>query len=135
MKQLSLYPTDITPGVLLDAEKNLLKFWGESRPEDARTFYDPIVKWIDDYKKVVYYISTEGKQVVLITIECHFEYYNSASIKYVHDILKKMEDFEDMNNVKLFIRWIYDKGDIDMFEEGKELQTMFKTDFVFVEAK
>jgi hypothetical protein len=38
-----------TPSVNLDPEKRQLRFEGRSIPEDTIRFYEPILKWIEEY--------------------------------------------------------------------------------------
>ena len=49
MEPLYLEATDETPGVNLDADKNIFEFNGKSLPEDVVTFYNPIFDWLNQY--------------------------------------------------------------------------------------
>ena len=49
MEVLSIKGTSQYPEVLLDKKKGLLSFSGNSLPEDAKGFFEPIMSWIDDY--------------------------------------------------------------------------------------
>jgi len=51
MDVLSIKGTSQYPEVLLDKKKGILSFSGNSLPEDAKGFFEPIMAWIDDYIK------------------------------------------------------------------------------------
>jgi len=55
MVRLNIKPTEFTPKVLLDTEKNKFEIAGESRPEDAGKFYGPILDWLDKYHVLRYW--------------------------------------------------------------------------------
>ena len=51
MKKLVIEPTNETPKVILDREKNVFEFSGNSLPEDVSNFYSPILSWFTEYAK------------------------------------------------------------------------------------
>lgn len=134
MVRLNIKPTEFTPKVLLDAEKNKFEIAGESRPEDAGKFYEPILKWLDKYHVLRYWkddkYRSEPKDMVF---EFKFEYFNSTTAKYILDILIKLNEFhKEKKNVT--VKWCYEKGDIDMQESGERFSDMLDMmHFEFVE--
>ena len=124
MESLIIEPTEFSPRVLLDASKNKLEISGESRPENAGKFYQPILDWLDNYYSLRYWkdSSFDSKQAEVI-FEFKFEYFNSTSAKYILDILKKIEMFR-REKMDIKVKWYYDEMDIDMMESGEEFSKM-----------
>ena len=124
MESLIIEPTEFSPRVLLDARKNKLEISGESRPENAGKFYQPILDWLDNYYSLRYWkdSSFDSKQAEVI-FEFKFEYFNSTSAKYILDILKKIEMFR-REKMDIKVKWYYDEMDTDMMESGEEFSKM-----------
>ncbi len=49
MEKLTIAPTLNTPGVTLDPVGNKFELKGESRPENVRSFYLPILEWLEKF--------------------------------------------------------------------------------------
>ena len=49
MKTLILEPTDETPKVVLDPENKVFSISGKSFPENVEVFFNPILRWLDEY--------------------------------------------------------------------------------------
>ena len=81
--------TNNTPLVLLDHNKNLIEFEGDSRPEDVQKFYSPIIEWLENYEKHLSSIKDNTSRKITTTCNFKFEYFNSSSVKYVMDIILK----------------------------------------------
>ena len=113
-----------TPGVIFDLENKLFQISGRSFPADADSFYQPLIKWLDDYRK-----SGPGDTTVF---DVKMEYFNTASAKMILDIFFKLEDiFEEGNDVK--IRWYCLEEDEDMLEAGEEFNEIVELEFEFIE--
>lgn len=130
MTPLIVEPTEITPGIKLNANANQFEMWGESRPENARKFFQPVIDWFDAYNKSLYYLKNESGDNFKKDIEMvfSFDYLNSTSIKFVYDILKKLEELKS-NCTSLAITWYYESGDDDMKESGEEFSKMVNLNF------
>ncbi len=66
-----------------------------------------------------------------ITFIFKFSYFNSASAKFIVDILKQLEAYSNSGS-KVSIRWYYDKRDVDMRESGEELAELVDIHFDFI---
>lgn len=112
------------PGVVLDIENNKFEFTGRSFPADADAFYQPILLWLEEYKKAKY--SNE------IVFNFNLEYFNTASAKLLLDVFFKLEDIKEAGaNVQ--IKWHYLDDDEDMFEAGEEFEDIIELDFEYLE--
>lgn len=131
MDKIELEGTDNTPEVLLDHKEHLLVFKGDSRPEDVRTFYMPILEWLEQYEKQLFFLADQGGS---INVRCNFEfeYFNSSSAKYLMDIVSKLGEIAKVDNVSLTLNWHYDAMDEDMLESGEEFEDMLGVKFNFI---
>lgn len=100
------------PTVSFDANAGLLKLEGKSIPERTGEFYQPLLDWIEEYL-------SEDKEMT--TVDLNLEYCNSASTRYVLDILEKFEAFAKKGNTVTVI-WKYEEDDEDMRDLGQSYQ-------------
>jgi len=132
MDKLQLSETGNTPEVNLDHIGHILSFKGDSRPEDVRSFYLPIIDWLKDYENQLHFLKDQGGNID-VKVNFEFEYFNSSSAKYLMDIILKLSDIEKSDNVTLKLNWHYDEMDEDMLDSGEEFQDMLGVDFNFIE--
>ena len=130
MEKLIIEPTLNTPSVDLDPQKNQFHFSGESRPENVRNFYLPVLEWLETYSVEVASEDSVGKSV---NREFHFnfEYFNSTSAKYILDLFKILGNL-NTNGVSLGVFWHYEEDDEDMLEVGQEMSRMCKLPFEYI---
>lgn len=108
---LHIEKTQLTPLIQFDASTSTLLFEGESRPENVKKFYDPVIDWITNY------LETQPAQTEL-KLDLKFEYLNSASIKYIYDILVVFEKY--VTKHKITTTWYYVPEDDLMLENGQD---------------
>ncbi len=116
MNELIIKETKNTPEVNFNAHKGILSFSGKSYPEDAFTFYKPILKWIEKY-------FTEELQLNTI-INFNMSYLNSSSSKIIFDILDLVEEFMKEDKY-LEVNWIYDEENDSAEEVGENFKEEF----------
>lgn len=121
MEVLSIKGTSQYPEVLLDKKKGLLSFSGNSLPEDAKGFFDPIMSWIDDY------IIEPNDET---TVSFKMTYYNTPSSKIIFQILKKFEKAHQ-NGLKVKALWMSPDDDPDMRDAGVDYSENVKIPFEF----
>lgn len=131
MEKLLLEGTDNTPQVTLDNEKHIIHFKGDSRPEDVRKFYLPILEWLGEYEKHLYFLKDQSAGINL-TANFEFEYFNSSSAKYLMDIIVKLGELASIDKIKFTLNWYYDAMDEDMLDSGEEFQDMLGIKFNFI---
>ncbi len=118
-----------TPEIYLDEENDYILFQGESKPENVRDFYEPVMTWFAEYNTILQ--GRSGKTL----IECEFKlsYFNSSSAKYILDVFEKLEELEEAHaKVKVHVKWYHDPMDEDMIEAGHEFEhlTSLKLDYI-----
>lgn len=122
MGPLNIEPTEFTPKINFDPEISTFEISGFSRPENVIGFYRPILKWLEEYnEKVLSQNITFEKS--LLTINLKMTYFNSASSKFLLDILLEFMKFHSKGN-KVEINWYYEDGDDEILESGEEMADM-----------
>ncbi len=119
MDVIKLEPTHDKPGIILDKENNKFEFRGNSLPENANAFYEPILKWFDEYAK-----NPNEKTV----IDLKLDYLNTASSKALFSIFMKIEKIKEAGH-NVLIKWYYDEDDEDMEEVGEEFDDIINLPF------
>ena len=122
MEKLIIEPTLNSPGVVLDPVENKFEFSGESRPENVRNFYIPILEWLEQF-------GAGAKNPA--TCIFNLEYFNSTSDKYILDIFKVLRTIHDAGN-GVTVQWHYEADDEDMYEVGVEMARMSGLSFDYV---
>lgn len=129
MEPLFLEPTEYTPKVSFNPEENLFEISGFSRPENVMDFYKPLLKWLEDYKEQLN--QRQNSQSNRLTLNLRMTYFNSASSKYIVDILLEFLKFMTLGNM-LTVNWHYEDGDDEIFESGEEISEMVGYEFNFI---
>ncbi len=133
MDKINIEKTEKTPNILFDPEKGIFEMKGNSRPEDVRTFYYPVLEALRTYFDQ---LTEQGKNNIYDDVPFkgifQLQYFNSSSAKFIADILLLLKEFAD-KNTNIEIQWYYEEGDDDMKEVGTDLSEMIKYDFKFIE--
>ncbi len=116
--------TKDTPEVILDADKGVFSIMGRSFPENAITFYKPVLKWISQY------VLTANSTT---EIKFKYEYYNTASAKQIAKIFVMLERLSHKSN--LIVKWHYQSEDYEMMEEGMRYEQLTDINIETVEDK
>ena len=125
MKTLKIDKTDITPKVNLDRTMGVFEIEGVAAPDDAVSFFDPILSWFDDY------LNQPNEETVLTL---NFDYFNISSSKRILYLLYKLNDLFNKGN-KVKIQWVYNEEDEDMYELGQDYEYMIKAPFEYLTLK
>jgi hypothetical protein len=130
MEKLIIEPTLNTPSIILDPDNKDFQFSGESRPEDVRNFYMPILEWLENFNtELASGAQSDGEGN--LDFHFNFEYFNSTSAKYILDLFKILSKLHT-EGTNLGIFWHYEEDDEDMLEVGQEMSRMSKLPFEFV---
>jgi len=132
MEKLIIEATGNSPRIVLDPESKKFEFSGESRPENVRKFYLPILEWLEAYTKNQEKLN-DGERTSELQCQFNFEYFNSTSAKYILDIFKSLNAINALG-VELEIKWLYEEDDEDMLEVGQEMSRMSKLSFDYVKS-
>lgn len=130
MEKLILDASSNTPKIQLDPVNKIYEISGESRPENVKDLYEPILKWLDDYRT---HLSSKVEKDPIV-FKMFLEYFNSSSAKYILNITKKLFEFISAG-IPVTIDWCYIEDDEDMKETGEEMERMSKVPFNYIEVK
>lgn len=119
MKNLVINPTRFTPKVLFDPESNTYSIEGESVPEFAAEFYKPVIQWLKDYERVLFFMNKEFSKTPPFELNLKLTYFNSTSAKFILDIMFVISNYHN-NNINACINWYHKSGDVDSKEAGEE---------------
>lgn len=128
MTPLIIESTDLTPFVRFQPDKYEFEISGESRPENVRKFYEPIIDWIDDYKEHLNLKKSNANEKLVFKFR--FEYFNSSSAKFLTSLINRL-DIISQEVVPIEIEWYYDAPDEDMKSSGEEFSKLVKIPFRF----
>ncbi len=124
LNSLILHKTKYTPEIRFENSTGLLQINGRSFPEDAYSFYNPIMNWLDNY--VLQSAETTYLEVFL-------EFFNTSSSKYFLEIFKRLKKIETYRNKNITVRWFYEKDDEDMYETGIDYRDISNLNFEIIE--
>jgi len=125
MEPIILEATPETPGIILDKQNNKFKIEGKSFPEEARSFYKPILEWLKEYAA-----KPNEKNEFLVDME----YYNTASSKMLLEIFKTFKEIHKNGN-RVEIHWYYPEDDEDMLEAGEDYEEILQLPFKYISYK
>jgi hypothetical protein len=118
--------TSMTPYVDFDPERGVFDMRGKSIPEDAVTFYKPIMEWLDNYGE-----TPQGSTEVNISLE----YFNTNSSKFILDLFFKLVNFHKSGKTSVTINWIVNEDDDDMVEAGEDYAAIVEVPMNIVTTK
>lgn len=121
MKSLSIPSTFGTPSVQMDGKTGVFLIEGKSIPEDAESFYLPVLSWLEEYY---------NEPAPLTHIEAKFEYVNSGSSKYLLEFFRIVGRFYRTGHDCL-VTWYYEEEDEAIQDLGEHYQTTIKIPFEF----
>lgn len=119
MEMLYIEGTKSTPEIKFDPLQNKICMKGQSYPENAFKFYEPIFVWVDAYLEQL-------EQEVVVELYFHMPYINTSSSKCMMMFLEKLDEAHQVGK-KIIIRWYYDKENetaLECAEEFKEDLTL-----------
>lgn len=120
---IDLEASKSTPRVLLDGENKEFLIEGHSYPENASSFFTPIVEWIKEYLV---------QDEVVFILNIRLLYINTSSTKamfYIFDILE--DAYAQGKDIK--VNWLYHKDNEMSKETGEELLEDFDLPYELVE--
>ncbi len=118
-KPLRLKTTEDTPQIIFDQEKNEFSLSGRSLPENASSFYLPVIRWMQEYIK-------DPNPATELNI--NLDYFNSSSIKQIMQLFMLLEELVKSGKEAKVV-WCYNEDDDLMKIKGREFQSMLSIPF------
>ncbi len=121
MTNLYIKGTTKTPEI--DFKPGIMQISGRSITEDAVAFYQPVIRWIEDYFK---------KPEPLTRLNLKLEYINSGSNRFIFTVMKMFDEaYSHGSNV--IINWYFEEDDDTIKNLGRDFQALVKAPFKMVE--
>jgi len=117
MNPLVIQSTEDTPNITLNKDDQKFEISGRSSPQDAKTFYQPALDWLNLYKNAP---NSETNFVFKL------EYFNDKSSKPIIDLLSILELIDSAS-----VSWYFHEDDEDMEESGTEFSELVEVPFDF----
>jgi hypothetical protein len=115
MELLAIEATKSTPEVRYDAAQQQLSILGQSYPENAFKFFEPIFKWLEHYLDQL-------RSDTVFTFELHLPYINTSSTKCFMMLLDQLEEAHN-DGKQVVVKWYYNidnESELECAEEFKE---------------
>ncbi len=115
MEKLSLAATKSTPEIEFNPSTGLLCISGQSYPENAYKFYEPLLNWLENYLDAV-------QEDTTVQIDLHLPYINTSSTKCFMMLLEKLDNAY-LAGKKIQVQWRYNvdnESELECAEEFKE---------------
>jgi hypothetical protein len=116
---LELQATGSTPRVFLPGTAAEGWIGGNCYPENAFSFFEPILSWLREYRK------SGGARM---TVNVKLDYFNTSSSKCLLDLFGLLQD-ANAEGAQMRIVWHYCQDDSDMRESGEEFAQDLKIPF------
>ncbi len=114
MNALILPPTRSTPGVWFEPATGRFELTGNSIPENANEFYQPVIEWLANNLA-----DMKGELVM----DFHLSYFNSTSLKAIYQLLKQIKAACTMGST-IRVRWYAEDDDELLIETVAMLSDM-----------
>jgi len=134
-KKIEIQRTERTPKIIFDVENNIFLMQYDSRPEDVRRFYYPLIQSIKDVFDEIYKTNNLSyfSQNPFI-FEFKLGYFNSSSAKFILDILMIASSYHK-KGINTKVKWYYFEDDEDMLEAGQDFSEFSEMEFEFIPMK
>ncbi|MCS6821654.1 MAG: DUF1987 domain-containing protein [Microscillaceae bacterium] len=126
MENISIEATTKTPTVILNAQQGLIEIKGVSIPEDAESFYRPLLDWLNEY------VATTKLKKTIFSIK--LIYFNTSTSDYIVGMMKKLKQLTNKKH-EIIVRWYYEEEDEDMRDTGSHFQVIADLPFEFIPSK
>ncbi|MBN2618010.1 MAG: DUF1987 domain-containing protein [Spirochaetales bacterium] len=112
-----------TPRIFFDEENSTFVIEGQSYPENSSNFYEPVIRWVEDYL---------SNLDVKLKFKIKLLYINTSSTKAMFYLFDILEDAY-INGKDISIEWYYDKENEMAKDTGIELLEDFGFPFNIIE--
>jgi hypothetical protein len=121
MDTLIIASKEDSPGVNFDPGSGIFEITYRSLPEDAIEFYEPILEWLEQYKK-------EAQPKTIFNFK--LEYFNTSSAKQIYKMMNMLQELAKTKDVEII--WHYQHEDKDMCTSGERYAKLITVPFSLV---
>jgi len=117
MRELLIKQGERTALIEFIETTNSISIVGKSVPEDPKSFWNPILEWVNEY------IETNPQNVVL---RFDLEYFNTSSSKYILEFFRLFNNYVKLSSNSVKVEWYYEEDDDDMYDAGLDYSSILK---------
>ncbi len=129
MQKFYVNPTITTPEICFSPDDNQFYIRGLSSPEDVRTLYYPVTKWIKSFIEETQAGKYENfNKTSPVRLQIDLSYFNSSSAKFLYDILLDMKRLHS-SGYPVKVEWFHEAEDSDMQEAGADISALVEMEF------
>jgi len=121
--------TDFAPKATFSNQTGLFELSGMSRPENVSSFYGLLIDWLKEFEQECVHAGKWPSSGITVNIK--LTYCNSASTKYIFQMLEIIIAWRKYGIVPA-INWYYDEGDDKMLDDGQDLSDALEFEFKYV---
>ena len=121
MEALKIKSTQDTPEIIFDPKNDQFQIIGNSIPENAVSYYEPIILWLRMYSE------NPNRSTELVF---KMNILNTSSTKMFMLIFKEINHIAEKSDVH--ISWYYDFADDDLQELGVDFKTFTAASFELI---
>lgn len=114
MENLEIAGTIKTPTITMNGENGSMLLEGRSNPENARSLFQPVIDWLEEYVK---------HPAQRTDLKINLELFNTSSSKYLLEVLRKVRFLAD-NNYETSVTWMYEEDDLEMLDTAEAYEMM-----------
>lgn len=122
MQKLIIEKTKSTPYIEFNYEQKKIMITGQSYPENAFNFYEPLSRWIDEYF---------AQDPPDLSVELSIPYINTSSSKCLMDILDKLEEAH-LQGINIKLKWYCNEENESELECAEEFLEDLTFDYTIV---
>ena len=123
---LKILASEVSPTINFDPKIDRFLIEGNSLPENASEFYQPVIEWLDKY-------ADSPNPVTEIVFKMNL--LNTSSTKMFIDVFRKINKLAESGNTEVNIIWFYIYEDEDIHDVGVEFKEFCKASFELVAIK
>ncbi|MGQ9863514.1 MAG: DUF1987 domain-containing protein [Bacteroidia bacterium] len=123
---LYIEPTASSPLIEFNPQTGVLRIEGNSYPENAVKFYEPLIKWLEDFVA-----NPPNPKMRNFEVVFRYEYLNTASAKMVLEILRYLEQIHE-NGQEVRALWYYHEDDEEMEWAGLDYKEVVRLPFELI---
>jgi hypothetical protein len=117
MKNFYLASTSSSPEIDFQFEERQLFIKGESYPENAAMFWNPVITELKQFLE-------NDRSPYTIVINIALSYFNSSSTKMLFSLFEALDNKAKLGT-NVIMNWSHDEEDDTIFEFGQELKEDF----------
>lgn len=124
MQNIKIEETENTPSIHFNFQEGVFEIRGVSFPEYAKEFYEPILEALREY--------ASRPLVKKTRLIFKFTYFNTGTNSFITELMKELEQIQNLEGYEVEVIWYYEEDDEDMRELGDYFESLSSLPVNFV---